>query len=136
MSKFTSTDKLFFKYLVAKRGHICEIHQRECPGIGPMHLLSKATAPRLRYDEWNVILACWFGAHYPTHHDPDGDKAVYAKKRICELRGYSTWQELRDELKLRARIAKKVDLGMTRLWLKQEITSLQGKDEKSVKTFP
>ena len=127
MSKFTTTDRLFFQYLVAKRGRICEIHQKECPRIGPMHILSKATAPRLRYDEWNVILACWFGAHYPTHHDADSPKAIYARKRICELRGFATWEVLRDELKLRAKIAKKQDLKMTELWLTQEICLLQGK---------
>lgn len=122
MSKFSTTDRLFFQYLVKKRGHICEIHNRECPGIGPMHILSKATAPRLRYDDFNVVLACWFGAHYPTHHDPDGDKAVYAKKRICELRGYGDWQKLREDLKLRSQIASKVDLKMLNFYFREQLT--------------
>jgi len=89
-----------------------------------MHILSKAAAPRLRYDEINVVLACWFGAHYPTHQDPDDPRAIFARQRICELRGYATWEVLRFELKLRERMAQKVDLKMTSLWLKQQLEAL------------
>jgi hypothetical protein len=121
VSRFSVTDKLFFQHLVAKRGHICEIHKRECPGIGPMHILSKASAPRLRYDDFNVVLACWFGAHYPTHQNPDDTRAIFARQRICELRGYETWEVLRFELQIRARTAPKVDLKMLNLCFREEL---------------
>lgn len=124
MSKFSVTDKLFFQYLISKRGHICEIHQRECPGIGTMHILSKAYAPRLRYDEFNAVLACWFGAHYPTHHDPDGAKATYARHRICQIRGYATWEALRQDLKLRVRMKAKIDLKALEMYFKLELKKL------------
>jgi hypothetical protein len=91
-----------------------------------MHILSKAAAPRLRYDEINVVLAGWFCSHYPTHHSPDEPKAVFARKRICELRGYETWEVLRFELKIRGRMANKVDLKMMNLYLRRELSSLKG----------
>lgn len=125
MSKFAVTDKLFFQYLVHKRGYICEIHNRECPGIGPMHILPKGKYIKLRYDEVNVVLACWFNAHYPTHHDPDGDKAIFARKRICEIRGYATWDALLADLKLRDKLtARTPDLKMMNIIYRQELRSL------------
>jgi hypothetical protein len=72
-------DALLFKILKLKRGDICEIHGRKCPGIGPMHLLSKQSHPRL--------LAGWFCSHYWTHHNNDDPRAQYTYKRIEELRG-------------------------------------------------
>ena len=121
MSKFTKTDALFFKYLIKTRGRICEIHNRACPCIGTMHILSKQSAPRLRYDEMNVVLAGYFCSHYHTHHSSDDPRSVYARKRICELRGFATWEALRDAFKLRAHIAKKVDLALVAIWLKEEL---------------
>ncbi len=92
-----------------------------------MHILSKAYAPRLRYDEINVVLACWFNAHYPTHHDSDGAKATYAKKRILELRGYTTWEALKDDLKIRSRTLPKTDLKMITLYLKEQLKAMGDK---------
>lgn len=80
-------DKLLFEILKLERGNICEIHQHECPKIGPMHILNKAKYPRLRWASQNIILAGWFCSHYWTHHDPDDERSKFAKNRIRELRG-------------------------------------------------
>ena len=121
MSKFTAVDKLFFKYLVKTRGHICEIHNRECSNIGTLHILGKGTYPRLRYNTINCILSGWFCSHFYMHHNSDDPRAIYAKKRILELRGYVTWEALRDDLKLKARISPKVDLKMLSIFFKNKL---------------
>jgi len=125
VSRFDNTDKLFFKYLVKNRGHICEIHQRECPGIGTMHILPKGIYPRLRYSEEAVVLAGWFCSHYWTHHDARNEKAIYAEKRILEIRNYPNWEELKEHLLLVERIAPKNDLKMIAMYLKKELSTLE-----------
>lgn len=87
-------DYLIFKYMKLKKGNICEIHQKTCPNIGPMHILTKQAHPKLRFSEFNIILAGWYCSHYWTHHDQRNPKAIYATKRIEELRGKNYVEQL------------------------------------------
>lgn len=80
-------DSLFFQILIKDRGRICEVHNKPCPQIGTMHILSKGAHPKLRYCKENVLLAGWFCSHFWTHHNPDDKRAIYAKERIIALRG-------------------------------------------------
>lgn len=80
-------DKLLSRIIRYERGGICEVHNRVCKGIGASHILSKASHPKLRYVRKNILLACWFGAHYYHHHDPDDIRAIRYKEAVIRKLG-------------------------------------------------
>ena|SRR3990167_3583012 len=93
-SLISRIDKLIFEILKTDRGFICQIHNKQCGNISPMHILSKRSHPRLRFNRKNIILAGWFCSHFWTHHDPDDERAKFAFKRIEELLGERYKEEL------------------------------------------
>ena len=118
-------DKLFSQVIKKQRGEGCEIHfGTKCDRVGNMHLLGKASHPRLRYCPENIVRACWFGAHFWTHHDSENEKAINARKRILEIKGFQTWGELKDHLlKIEAMAEKHTNfyLNMKKAQLEQEL---------------
>jgi hypothetical protein len=90
-------DKLFSEICKIERGPNCEIHNKICDRVGNMHILGKQSHPKLRYVRNNIIRAGWFCSHYYTHHNSEDPRAVYAKKRIEELRGKDYRQTIKAE---------------------------------------
>jgi hypothetical protein len=133
MSKFTKTDNLYRAYLKNKRGLVCELcgktqEQLSFP-LSVFHILSKGSEPRLRYDELNTLIVCWTKGesrachnifHSSGHNDWADRRREEIKQRICALRGYATWQALREDLKIRARIMPKVDLKLLNEYFRRE----------------
>jgi hypothetical protein len=72
-----------FEVLKIKRGEVCEVCSNT-QRLGTFHVLPKSTAPRLRYNEENLLLVCWKD-HFLWHQDYFRAKAI--EKRIKELRG-------------------------------------------------
>jgi hypothetical protein len=108
-------DRLFSLVIAKERGPNCEIHGKECDRVGNMHILSKQSNPRLRYCRENIVRAGWFCSHYWTHHNPDDPRAVFAKRRIAEIKGVDYMEVLwkieqfigkHDNLYLMAKIAE------------------------------
>ena len=93
---YRELDKIFFKLLKHKRGETCEISGRPANGLGTFHILSKATAPRLRYSEQNCLLVNWLPYHYAHHQHNEGHK-LYDEciARIKELRGEDYIEKLK-----------------------------------------
>lgn len=77
-------DALMFQLLKMKRGKVCEVCGKK-EGLGTFHIMSKATHPRIRYSEDNLLLICFFPCHHLWHSDPIRARAIY--KRIEEIRG-------------------------------------------------
>lgn len=132
-SKFKKCDDLYRAYLKKKRGLVCELCGKPQAmlsfPLSVFHILSKSVAPRLRYDEINTLIACWTKGqsrccHNVFHNSGFGEwhdrRKKEIEKRICELRGYSDYEELKTDLRLRNRIAKKLDLKMIEAGLKKE----------------
>ena len=91
---YKELDARMFKILKKERGAVCEIHNKACPKLGQMHILSKGAHPRLRYCKENIILAGWFCSHFYTHHNPDDKRSVYTKQRIIEIMGEDYIEQL------------------------------------------
>ena len=138
MSKFKKTDDLYRAYLKKKRGLRCELCNTPQAmlsfPLSVFHILSKGAEPRLRYDEWNTLLTCWTPResrachniwHGSGHNDWNDHRKKEIKQKICKLRGYATWQALREDLKIRARIAKKVDLKMLNIFYMQALKNIK-----------
>lgn len=134
MSKFTKTDDLYRAYLKKKRGFACELCGKPQEALSfPLsvfHILSKAAAPRLRYAEINTLICCWTKGesrachnvwHGAGHTDWADRRREEIKQRILELRGYTSWEMLKDDLKLKARISPKVDLKMLNIFFGKEL---------------
>ncbi len=123
-------DTLLFRILVLKRDKKCEIHNIECSNLGPMHLLSKQTNPRLRYCEENIIIAGWYCSHYYTHQNSEDERAIYAKKRIEEIRG----KDYRTNLLIYERMCPTLSITMLNMMyagMKQKYEELK-KEKESV----
>ena len=85
-------DALMFQLLKIKHGEKCMICE-QAKKVGTFHILPKSTAPRLRYAEDNLLLACWFPCHYTWEHKYFQARGV--EKRIKEIRGEDYEQRLR-----------------------------------------
>ena len=119
---------LHLKILKLKRGDICEIHNRKCGVIGRMHILPVGRYPRLEFTEINVILTSWFCSHFYTHHDFRDKRAQFTEKRILELRGHKTREDLETELKILHKTMPRHDIGYLKLLkiaFQQELNELK-----------
>ena len=102
--------------LKKERGNICQICGKKiCRPVGLFHILSKKDYPRLRFHEFNILLAGWFSCHHDFHHNPYKSPAII--ERIKELRG----KNYEDRLKI-------IDKGMpkmTMFYLQNKLMSLK-----------
>lgn len=87
-------DKLFFEILKIKKGKRCEVCGATV-GVGPAHILTKASNPRLRYVEANLILLCWYPHHHMVHHDFRSPKAREVEAYIVKTLGPNYEDNLR-----------------------------------------
>lgn len=71
--------------LFRERGNKCEICGRKANNIGLFHILRKGQYPRLRFNKFNILLACWHPCHSVWHHDYFNAPKI--EQRIKELRG-------------------------------------------------
>lgn len=71
-------------------GRKCQFCGRST-SLGLFHILSKATHPRLRLHEDNMLISCWFPCHHNFHHDPFFARDVIFPK-IAKLCG-DNWEE-------------------------------------------
>jgi len=116
VSKFTATDKLFRQVILQERPAICE-HCRKDDGrmVYVAHILAKGGEwARLRYTRTNVLLLCYPCHIHFAHKDPLGFTAW-----LKEYKG----ETIHDDLKLLARTMPKIDLRMTALCFKDELTT-------------
>lgn len=106
------------KILRHERGEKCEICGKKSGKVGLFHILPKGRYPNIRFNKFNLLLACWFPCHFFFHHDPF--KARKILDRIKELRG----PDFEDKLKIISRMEGKMSickLTMYRESLKKEI---------------
>ena len=80
-------DSLLFQLLKLKREAKCEISGRT-EGVGTFHILDKATFPRIRHHEMNLLLVAWLPHHHNWHHYPESHLRNHrTREGIIRLRG-------------------------------------------------
>ena len=67
--------KLHFQILKKERGIYdrCEICGKQTGQLGRFHIIRVARAPRLEFEDQNVLLAGWFCCHFAWHHHGSND---------------------------------------------------------------
>ena len=136
MSKFTKADDLYRAILKLERGLKCEIcgkpQDRLSHPLSVFHILDKGTHPRLRYHRDNTLLSCWTNyeskaCHNIFHSSGHGDwtdrRREEIKSIIAKLKGYPTWEELKEHLWLVERVNPRVDPKLVAMCLKQQLTT-------------
>lgn len=63
--------------------------------LGLFHILPIGRYPRLQLHRDNLLLTCWFGCHYPFHHDFYKARDIIVP-RIKEVLGEDYEEELKE----------------------------------------
>ena len=92
--------KLYSRKIRNDRGNICEVHNKKCKGIGCAHILPVSTHPRLRFCEANIIVACWFGGHFHSHHNHRDPRAKDFEQAILRKFKKNKFEEVEEGLKI------------------------------------
>lgn len=123
-TKSDGTHKVWSNYILTRDRRTCQKCGRAAPQwkVDAAHILSKGSAPRLRYHPGNGVSLCfvchrWYDQHKSTTHDGEAERWVIGKI------GESAFQLLL----WAKRDGRKVDVVMARLSLHALLAQLEAK---------
>lgn len=112
--------------LKLKYGERCQLCGKPANDLGVFHILPVGRYPKIRFAMQNVLISCWMRCHRLWHSDPL--QADRFKKKIAEVKGFKTFDALKESLLIYDKAAPRLSafqISFVEMARREELKELQ-----------